>query len=88
MTKYIVGISDGLAWNAGGQTQIEAQSIAAGRLQAEEWADDGDYPVSPASPPAVQISLWTVGADGRRGENVDRWDHVVPAASCSGDALI
>ena len=87
MTTYIVGISDGMTWNAGGQTRIDAETVDDARRQAEEWADEGDYPVDPSTPPAVQISLWLASghASGHaRGENIDRWTHTVPASACSG----
>ena len=75
--RYLAGISDGMHWDAGGSTVIEADSLDEARRLAEEWADDGDYPVSPAAPPAVELSL----RDGY--EVVARWRHTVPASACT-----
>ena len=97
--RYLAGISDGMYWCAGGSTTIEADSIADAMRQAEDWSDEGDYPVSPDDPPAVELSLRIpVSPDERLVDSclrrlhaqppdshvLARWTHVVPATACSG----
>lgn len=73
MTTYICGISDGLNWNAGGQTTITARNVAQARSAAESWAEAGDYPCD--GPVTVTLVL-------RAGESETRWSHEIPAEIC------
>ena len=78
MTTYICGISDGMNWNAGGQTTITADSLEHAKVEAQDWADEGDYPCLP--PVTVTLVLRTELAE------VARWQHRVPDTACSGTA--
>lgn len=44
-TTYVLGITDGMNWNAGGQTTIRAATLTEAKQAWREWAADGDYPV-------------------------------------------
>lgn len=76
--KYTAGISDGMAWNAGGTTTIIAENFEEAKKDAEEWADAGDYPCD--APVSVTIVL-----RDHDGEEISRWTHRVPDSACSGE---
>ena len=74
VVTYVAKIEGG----EGGAIPIVAASIRDAQRDAEEWADEGDYPVPPATPPTVRLTLEFCG------EVVAEWDHRVPASACSG----
>lgn len=76
MTKYTCGISDGMNWNAGGQTTFTARTVREARAEAESWADDGDYPCD--GPITVTLVLRSCDS-WYPASTIARWSHEIPA---------
>jgi hypothetical protein len=71
-----IGISDGMSWNAGG-TMTTTATGEARRAEANDWADEGDYPCD------APVTVTLVARD-ESGREIDRWQHQIPDSACSG----